>query len=268
MRTKALPPTILAAALGALGALGAFAAHGQHEHSVGPPAASPRGSPPQSSGFYLPQPIPLAPFTLVDQHAKAFTRTGLEGRWTLLVFGYTHCPDVCPITLAQVSETRALLRKEAPGLKLGTVFVTIDPQRDTPTQIAPYVAAFDEALIGLTGSADDIAAFADQFRVKYSVTEGSDGDYFLDHTSSVALLTPQAELRALFSVPLRPARLAKDLLAIVAEDAGAHDAHARDAAARGAAASGAAAQDAGDAAARDAAADAHSAETTTTARGH
>jgi protein SCO1/2 len=168
--------------------------------------------------------MPLAPFTLVDQDAKPFTLDGFEGRWTLLVFGYTHCPDVCPITLAQVSDTRALLRHEAPALALGTVFVSIDPQRDTPSRIAPYVAAFDEALIGLTGPADDIAAFAAQFSVKYSVTEGSDGDYFLDHTSSVALLTPRAELRALFSVPLRPERLAKDLLAIVAEDAGAHDA--------------------------------------------
>ncbi|HEX7011936.1 MAG TPA: SCO family protein [Steroidobacteraceae bacterium] len=191
-------------------ALVAFAARGQHSHEHAHPAPHAAG---QSSGFYLPEPLPLEPFTLVDHDSQPFTRDRLEGRWTLLVFGYTHCPDVCPITLAQVRDTRALLEQQAPALDVGAVFVSIDPARDTPDRVAAYVAAFDEDLIGVTGTAEAIAAFAGQLRVKYAPTR-SPGGYLVDHSSSVALLTPRAELTALFSVPLRPERLASDLLAI------------------------------------------------------
>src|SRR5690606_33154679 len=151
----------------------------------------------QSAGFYLPQPLPLEPFTLVDHEAQPFTPDRLEGRWTLLVFGYTHCPDVCPVTLAQVRDARALLEQQSPAL-----------------DVAAYVAAFDEDLVGVTGTAEAIAAFAGQLRVKYAPTRRSSGGYLVDHSSAVALLTPRAELAALFSVPLRPERLAADLRAI------------------------------------------------------
>src|SRR5690606_4325734 len=137
-----------------------------------------------------------------------------EGRWTLLVFGYTHCPDVCPVTLAQVRETRALLEQQSPALDVAAVFVSIDPERDTPDRVAAYVAAFDEDLVGVTGTAEAVAAFAGQLRVKYAPTRRSPGRYLVDHSSAVALLTPRAELAALFSVPLRPERLASDLRAI------------------------------------------------------
>lgn len=214
MRHRALQTaTILMAALVAFAACGQHS-HGGHGHPA-PPAAG------QSSGFYLPEPLPLEPFTLVDHEALPFTRDRLEGRWTLLVFGYTRCPDVCPITLAQVRDTRALLR-QSPALDVAAVFVSIDPERDTPDRVAAYVAAFDEDLIGVTGTAEAIAAFAGQLRVKYAPTRGSPGGYLVDHSSSVALLTPRAELTALFSVPLRPERLASDLRAI-AEAADAAD---------------------------------------------
>jgi|SRR5690606_3114792 len=190
----------------------AFAARGQHSHEGHEhPVPHVAG---QSSGFYLPEPLPLEPFTLVDHEARPFTLDRLEGRWTLLVFGYTHCPDVCPVTLAQVRDTRALLEQQSPRLDVAAVFVSIDPERDTPDRVAAYVAAFDEDLIGVTGTAEAIAAFAGQLRVKYAPTDSSSGGYLVDHSSSVALLTPRAELTALFSVPLRPERLASDLRAI------------------------------------------------------
>src|SRR5690606_21261429 len=135
VRHRALQTTILMAALAA------FSARGQHSHEGhGHPALHEAG---QSAGFYLPQPLPLEPFTLVDHEALPFTRDRLEGRWTLLVFGYTHCPDVCPVTLAQVRETRALLEQQSPALDVAAVFVSIDPERDTPDRVAAYVAAFD-----------------------------------------------------------------------------------------------------------------------------
>ncbi|HEX6996584.1 MAG TPA: SCO family protein [Gammaproteobacteria bacterium] len=195
-----------------IAALAAFAACGQHSHEGhGEPAPHAAG---HSSGFYLPEPLPLEPFTLLDQDGQPFTRDRLEGRWTLLVFGYTHCPDVCPITLGQVRDTRALLEQQAPALDVAAVFVSIDPERDTPDRLAAYVAAFDEDLVGVTGTAEAIAAFAGQLRVKYAPSRSEPGGYLVDHSSSVALLTPRAELAALFSVPLRPERLAADLRAI------------------------------------------------------
>lgn len=207
MRHQALQTaTILMAALAAFRAGGQHS-HEGHEHSA-PHAAG------QSAGFYLPEPLPLEPFTLVDHEALPFTRDRLEGRWTLLVFGYTHCPDVCPLTLAQVRDTRALLEQQSPALDVAAVFVSIDPERDTPERVAAYVAAFDEDLIGVTGTAEAIAAFAGQLRVKYAPTRRSSDGYLVNHSSSVALLTPRAELAALFSVPLRPERLASDLRAI------------------------------------------------------
>ncbi|HEY8521769.1 MAG TPA: SCO family protein [Gammaproteobacteria bacterium] len=209
MRNRALQTaTILMAALVA------FAARGQHAHE-GHGAHAPHAGG-DSPGFYLPEPLPLEPFTLVDHDSQPFTRDRLEGRWTLLVFGYTHCPDVCPVTLAQVRDTRALLEQEAPALDVAAVFVSIDPERDTPERVADYVAAFDEDLVGVTGTAEAIAAFAGQLRVKYAPTERSAGGYLVDHSSAVALLTPRAEIAALFSVPLRPERLAADLRAIAA----------------------------------------------------
>src|SRR5690606_821906 len=207
VRRRALRTTTILIA-----ALAAFPARGQHSHEGhGHPA---RHEPGQSSGFRLPEPLPLEPFTLVDHEALPFTRERLEGRWTLLVFGYTHCPDVCPVTLAQVRDTRALLERQSPALEVAAVFVSIDPERDTPDRVAAYVAAFDDDLVGVTGTAEAIAAFAGQLRVKYAPTRRSPGGYLVDHSSSVALLTPRAELTALFSVPLRPERLASDLRAI------------------------------------------------------
>ena len=196
-------------------ALAASDVRAQHDHAAHAPAAAPA----HSSGFYLPEPMPLPDFTLVDHSARLFTRTDLEGNWTLVVFGYTHCPDVCPTTLAQVRDTLELLRQKGAALDVRGVLVSIDPERDTPEQLAGYVGAFGEDIVGLTGSQGTVAAFAEQFKVKYAVTERSPGGYFVDHSSSVALLTPDAKLRALFSVPLRPAQLADDLHTLATDPA-------------------------------------------------
>ena len=205
---------VLIAALGfAISPLSAQHDHGAHEH------AASRASGVQSAGYFLPHPLPLDAFTLVDQNSEPFALADLEGRWTLVVFGYTHCPDVCPTTLLQVRETKRLLRERAPTLDVRSLFVTVDPERDTPAQVAQYVDVFGEGLVGLTGSPEELAAFAEQFRVKYAVTTSTPDGYFLDHTSSVALLTPAAELRAVFSVPLRPEQLAADLAGLARGDA-------------------------------------------------
>jgi len=170
------------------------------------------------SGFYLPEPLALQTFSLLDHDGKDFSTKNLRNQWTLLFFGYTHCPDVCPTTLAQIRAVKELLTKQAPSLKLKAVFVSIDPQRDSSEQLKQYVDRFGNDFIGVCGSPSSVERFAQQFRVKYAISGGTGTTYLVDHTSSVALITPDAKLRALFSPPLRPESVAQDLQRIVSDE--------------------------------------------------
>jgi protein SCO1/2 len=173
----------------------------------------------QIAGFYLPEPLPLEAFSLLDQDGKAFTAAALHDQWTLLFFGYTHCPDVCPTTLAQIRAVKKQLASSATPLKLGVVFVSIDPQRDSSEQLRQYVSQFGDDFVGVGGPPLHVDSFAKQFRVKYAISGGTSSTYFIDHTSSVALITPRGQLRALFSAPLQPDTTASDIQRISLADA-------------------------------------------------
>ena len=172
----------------------------------------------QSAGYYLPETLSLQKFDLLDHDGRAFTVANLRGRWTLLFFGYTHCPDVCPTTLAQLRATRKLLARESPAAQIAVVLVSVDPQRDSSEQLKQYVGQFGTDFIGVGGSPSNVDRFAQQFRVKYAISGRTSTTYLMDHTSSVALITPDAKLRALFSPPLRPEGLAQDLQRIVSDE--------------------------------------------------
>lgn len=167
-----------------------------------------KAAPAPIAGFELPQPMALADFRLADAKGRPFTRASLDGRWTLLLFGFTACPDVCPTTLAQMAEVRRA-SAAARGPALDGVFVTIDPKRDTPARLAEYVARFDPGFAGVTGDERAIRAFAQQFRVRYEPVAGA--PYRFDHTASVSVLGPDAKLHAVFTLPLDPARVAADV---------------------------------------------------------
>jgi protein SCO1/2 len=164
-----------------------------------------------SPGFYLPQPLPLDPFKLVDRDSSPFTLDDLRSRWTLVFFGYTHCPDVCPMTMAQIRSVRKSMTTLDDEMPLAVVFVSIDPQRDSAAQLKSYADQFNNDFVGVGGEPLDVDAFAKQFKVKYAIAGGTNDAYFIDHTSSVALVDPKARLRALFSVPLRPDAVAADV---------------------------------------------------------
>jgi len=173
-----------------------------------------------SPGFYLPQPMPLDAFKLVDQKSSPFTLDDLRAHWTLVFFGYTHCPDVCPMTMAQMRSVRKSMTTLDDEMPLAVVFVSIDPQRDSAEQLKNYADQFNNDFVGVGGDPIDVDAFAKQFKVKYAIAGGTNDAYFIDHTSSVALIDPKAQLRALFSVPLRPEAVAADVHRIaVAETA-------------------------------------------------
>jgi len=160
--------------------------------------------------FELPQPLALPEFRLVDHRGRPFTRASLEGRWTMLLFGFASCPDVCPTTLAQMAEVRREVAARGRRVPLAGVFVTIDPKQDTPPRLAAYVARFDPDFTGVTGDARAIRAFADPFKVRYEPVAGA--PWRFDHTASVAVLGPDAKLHAIYSLPLAPARVAGDLV--------------------------------------------------------
>lgn len=137
------------------------------------------------------------PFTLTDQLGRSVTDADFRGRWMLVYFGYTYCPDVCPTTLQTIAGAMDALGPDA--AKIVPVFVTIDPARDTPKVLASYVKLFDPRLVGLTGTPDQIAAVAHAYHVYYARVPGSSSNsYAMDHSSFIYLMDPQGRFVTLF----------------------------------------------------------------------
>lgn len=172
-----------------------------------------RPAAPQIDGLLWPQSKPLTAFALTDQHGRPFTLERLRGRWTLLFFGYTNCPDVCPVTLSVLKNARALTTPagtQADPLQIA--FVSVDPARDTPEHLAAYVAHFDPDFLGVSGGESDLQAFARQLGVLYIRAEpDSKGGYLVDHTAALFLVDPRGHLVALFQAPHDAATLARDI---------------------------------------------------------
>jgi len=198
-----LPPLpIIGAMLAALAAIGAISwlawtSIERDQTAVGsPPPATAR--PAVTIG---------GPFQLVDQTGKIVSDADYRGRFMLVFFGYSYCPDVCPTELATMATALDLLGPRAE--KVQPIFITVDPGRDTPDALARYVASFHPRLIGLTGTADQIAHAAKAYRVFYAKSEqkGSDG-YFMDHSAFVYLMGPDGQYRAMFRRATSPKTMA------------------------------------------------------------
>ena len=139
------------------------------------------------------------PFTLESSSGTTVTDRAFRGKYMLVYFGYTYCPDVCPTTLNAVASA---LDKLGPKAKdLTPIFITVDPQRDTPQVMKQYTAAFSPALVGLTGTPDEIAKVAREYRVYYAkhVTGPGPNDYSMDHSSIIYLMGPNGQ----FIAPVR-----------------------------------------------------------------
>lgn len=153
------------------------------------------------------------PFSLVDQHGKPFTEQSFLGRPTLLFFGYTFCPDVCPTTLLEASSWMQSLGPDADRLRV--VFVTVDPERDTPAKLETYLSSFDPRFIGLSGPRPEIDKAIKAWRVYARKVEGKNGDYTMDHTAAVYMLDPQGRFVGLIKFQEETAKalaLVKSLL--------------------------------------------------------
>ena len=162
------------------------------------------------------------PFALTDQRGQAVTDRDFAGQYRLIYFGYSFCPDVCPVDLQKLMMGLAAFEKADPtrGARIAPIFITIDPARDTPAALAPFVARYHPRLLGLTGSDAAIAQAAKAFLVTYQKQEGSAPDrYLMGHTQLAYLMGPQGEPLALLPIDDvttpddegRPALVAADL---------------------------------------------------------
>jgi protein SCO1/2 len=149
------------------------------------------------------------PFQLIDQNGKPISDRDLKGHPSLVFFGFTHCPEVCPTTLFDISEILNKLGSDA--AKVNAVFITVDPERDTPATLKDYLASFNPRLIGVGGDADRLAAVAKEYRVYYKKVPLKDGDYTMDHTAIVYLMNKNGQFVAPFSLKRRPEDAASDL---------------------------------------------------------
>ena len=139
------------------------------------------------------------PFKLQTSRGDIVTERDFRGKWLLIYFGYTHCPDICPTTLAEVVQT--IDRLGAAGAGVQPLFITIDPERDTPEVMDAYVKALDARILGLTGTPADIAAAAKGYKVHYAKVQSQDNkqDYAMEHSSFVYLIGPDGGYVTLFT---------------------------------------------------------------------
>ena len=160
-----------------------------------------------------PAPIAMStvggPFKLVDQNAKPITEQDFKGEPFLVFFGFTHCPDVCPNTLFEVSEIFRALGPDAKNLR--AMFVTVDPERDTPAVMKDYLASFDPRIVGATGDIDAITAAEKSFRVYAKKVPTDGGGYTMDHTAIVYLMSKDGRFVAPFNMKRRPEEAATEL---------------------------------------------------------
>ena len=148
-------------------------------------------------------------FRLTDQNGKTITDQDLKGRPFLVFFGFTHCPEVCPTALFDISEILSKLGPDAE--KVNALFVTVDPERDTPEKLKEYLSSFNPRLTGVGGDADALAGVAKAYRVYYKKIPLKDGDYTMDHTAIVYLMDKNGQFVAPFSLKRRPEDAAADL---------------------------------------------------------
>jgi protein SCO1/2 len=148
------------------------------------------------------------PFTLTDPQGRRVTEANLAGKPFAIFFGYTHCPDVCPTTLSDMTDWLKALGSDADRLRM--VFVTVDPARDTPATLADYMKAFDPRILALTGSEDDVSKTLLAYRVYAKKVEVKGSDYAMDHTAAVYLMDNAGKLHTLIGFGEKPdAALAK-----------------------------------------------------------
>jgi len=154
------------------------------------------------------------PFTLVDTHGKTVTDRTYRGKWMLIYFGYTFCPDACPTALNNISVALERLGSSADTIQ--PLFITVDPKRDTPQVMSNYLKSFDPRIVGLTGSKSQTDAAAHAYRVYVSAQQAEKGDYLVDHSAYIYVMNPQGKFVTVIPGDLAGDKMADKLRTIMA----------------------------------------------------
>ena len=159
----------------------------------------------------LPAPSRLPEFSLLDQNGNHVDASVFEGQWDLVFFGFTHCPDICPITLQVLSDARRQLADAGHSPLPRIVLVSVDPERDTPEALGNYVAAFGEDNLGITGELQELKKLTSVLGIFFQKAASDSEYYSVDHSSVVVVIDPDGRYRAVFSSPHKPSNFVRDL---------------------------------------------------------
>jgi protein SCO1/2 len=163
-------------------------------------------------GTRIDPPQPLPSTVLTGQDGSDFDRAKLHGRWSLMFFGFTHCPGICPMTLMTLAQTKKQLGGLASDEQPQIVFVSVDPERDTPDLVARYMSQFDPSFTGVTGSVAAIDEFTAGLGIAHKKIGAATDDYMVDHTAAIMMIDPQGRRVAVFSPPFTAEHLATDYM--------------------------------------------------------
>ncbi|WP_417796997.1 SCO family protein [Stutzerimonas nitrititolerans] len=162
----------------------------------------------------LPQGRDVPKLTLTNQDSEPVQVDQLDGKWTLLFFGYTFCPDICPATLAELRQLRSQLPDEVRE-QLRPVLVSVDPARDTPEQLKQYLEFFGEGFLGLTGTLDDIQTLANGVGIPFIPGDTSRENYTVDHSGNLVIIGPDGRQHGFIRAPLKVQKLSQQLPALL-----------------------------------------------------
>jgi protein SCO1/2 len=159
----------------------------------------------------------LPEFELIDHNRNRLNRDSLKGKWGLMFFGYTHCPDICPITLQTMSDMVKAIEDPDVVKELSIYFVSVDPERDTPEILAGYVTYFNPDFTGATAPIEKLTPLTRSIGIAHQIRNKTDDkpEYDVDHSSAIVLINPQAEFAGLFSAPQDALVMARDITRII-----------------------------------------------------
>ena len=166
------------------------------------------------TGKILVRPMEIDNFELIDQNNEVFNKKSLEGGWTVLFFGYTNCPDVCPTTIYKLAEIKNGIKEDLPSANFNTVLVTLDPDRDSAERLDEYIGYFDETMLGVTGTYENIQSFTSSLSVFYQRINKEEG-YDFNHTASIFVFDKDGSLFATMSPANTVGELESDFFKIL-----------------------------------------------------
>ena len=166
----------------------------------------------REGSYFLPAPMESPSFALTTHFGEPATSGDFQGKILAVFFGYTSCPDVCPLTLSRLTDTFRLLQEE--GDRIQVLFISVDPARDTPEQMARYLANFHPSFLGLTGTEEEIRGVADGFGAYFSAN-GSGEHYTVDHTARTFVVDTEGRIPLTFPVTASPTEMARDLATLL-----------------------------------------------------